>query len=272
MLEVTSLTVSFPALGFTAVKSLSFSIRQGEILGVVGGSGSGKSITALAVMGLLPSGTRASGVISFNGKVLRPGIEHDWNGVRGSKMGMVFQEPMTCLNPVMNVGRQVCEAMEVNGIASGSRAVERTLQLFSKFGIEPPHSRFYQFPHQLSGGLRQRVMLAMAMACGPELLIADEPTTALDLTIQAQILDLLGESVRETAASLLLITHDLGVIARMADRVLVMYAGRVAEQADVEDIFNKPKHPYTRLLLDSTICLDSFTVREPNCHCNKVKK
>ena len=256
MMEVTRLSVAFPALEYIAVKSLSFNIRHGEILGVIGESGSGKSITALALMGLLPAGARATGNIKFKGKTLLPGKEHAWDGVRGSRMGMVFQEPMTCLNPVMNIGRQVCEALEVNGIAAGARAFEVTCRFFSKFGIEPPLSRFYQFPHQLSGGLRQRVMLAMAMCCGPELLIADEPTTALDLTIQAQILDLMEESVREMAASLLLITHDLGVIARMADRVLVMHQGRVVEQAGVYDIFNKPGHPYTRLLLEATPRLD----------------
>ncbi len=241
-----------------AVNSVTFSAARGEVLGIVGESGSGKSLTALALMGLLPAEARVEGIIRLNKKVLWPAKKDAWAGVRGRKIGMVFQEPMTCLNPVMSIGRQVCEALEVNDLATGARAEEKTLALFKKFAIEPPKIRFKQYPHQLSGGLRQRVMLAMALACEPELLLADEPTTALDLTIQAQILGLLEKNVRENSTTLILITHDLGVIARMADRVLVMLAGRIIEEAPVDHIFHCPSHPYTRHLLDSTLCLDNI--------------
>ncbi len=241
-----------------AVKSISFSANRGEVLGIVGESGSGKSLTALALMGLLPVAARVEGIIRLNKKVLWTAKNDSWTGVRGRQVGMVFQEPMTCLNPVMSVGRQVCEALEVNGIATGDRAADITLALFEKFAIVPARIRFKQYPHQLSGGLRQRVMLAMALACRPEVLLADEPTTALDLTVQAQILGLLEENVRVNSTTLIIITHDLGVLARMADRVLVMLAGRIIEESPVDHIFRYPGHPYTRHLLESTLRLDNI--------------
>ncbi|MBS4022460.1 MAG: ABC transporter ATP-binding protein [Dethiobacter sp.] len=258
MMQVADLKVSFYAgrKEYPVIRSVSFEIRQEEILGLVGESGSGKSMTALALMGLLPAGAKAGGKIGFGGKILTPGNESDWSGVRGREIGMVFQEHAACLNPVMKIGRQICESLEVNGIASGTTAIKKTRRLLERFGIEPSKLRFEQYPHQLSGGLRQRVMLALALACEPRLLIADEPTTALDLTIQAQILDLLYETVREKSTSLLLITHDLGVVARMADRVLVMYAGKIVEKGSVVDIFRAPGHPFTKLLLESTPRLD----------------
>jgi oligopeptide/dipeptide ABC transporter ATP-binding protein len=231
---------------------VSFEIRRGETLGLVGESGSGKSVTAFSILRLLPpAGRITAGQVIFQGRDLLTLSEREMCGVRGAGIGLVFQEPMAALNPVMRVGAQVAEALVVHGMAGKREARERAIALLQAVKIVDPQKRVDDYPHQLSGGMRQRVMLAVALACKPPLVIADEPTTALDVTVQAQILDLLREMKRAFDLSLLLITHDLGVIAEVADRVAVMYAGRIVEQGPVRAIFRAPAHPYTRGLLAS---------------------
>ena len=235
-----------------AVNDVSFEIRKGETLGLVGESGSGKSATAFSIIRLLePPGRIAGGRITFQGKELLSLPEPEMRQVRGAGIGFVFQEPMAALNPVMRVGAHIAEALIVHGMASRRDGRDRAVELLRAVRITDPDKRVDDYPHQLSGGMRQRVMLAIALACRPPLVIADEPTTALDVTVQAQILDLLREMKRQFDLSLLLITHDLGVIAETADRVAVMYAGRIVETGAVRDIFRHPKHPYTRGLLAS---------------------
>jgi peptide/nickel transport system ATP-binding protein len=235
-----------------AVNDVSFEIRKGETLGLVGESGSGKSATAFSIIRLLEiPGRIASGRVTFQGKELLSLPESEMRRVRGAGIGFVFQEPMAALNPVMRVGAHVAEALMVHGLASKADARARAVDLLRAVRITDPDKRADDYPHQLSGGMRQRVMLAIALACKPPLVIADEPTTALDVTVQAQILDLLREMKREFDLSLMLITHDLGVIAETADRVAVMYAGRIVETGAVREIFRNPKHPYTRGLLAS---------------------
>jgi oligopeptide/dipeptide ABC transporter ATP-binding protein len=235
-----------------AVNDVSFEIRKGETLGLVGESGSGKSATAFSIIRLLETpGRIAGGRIVFQGKELLSLPEPEMRRVRGAGIGFVFQEPMAALNPVMRVGAHIAEALIVHGMASKADARRRAIELLRAVRITDPDKRVDDYPHQLSGGMRQRVMLAIALACKPPLVIADEPTTALDVTVQAQILDLLRDMKREFDLSLLLITHDLGVIAETADRVAVMYAGRIVETGAVRDIFRNPKHPYTRGLLAS---------------------
>jgi oligopeptide/dipeptide ABC transporter ATP-binding protein len=237
----------------TAVDGVSFEIYPGETLGIVGESGSGKSVTSLSVMRLIPNppGRIESGRVLFGGRDLLALSEQEMRKIRGNDIAMIFQEPMTSLNPVFTVGDQIAEAIRLHQHAGPKEARELAIEMLRKVGIPWPEKRVDQYPHQMSGGMRQRVMIAMAISCNPALLIADEPTTALDVTIQAQILDLIRQLRAERNASVMLITHDLGVIAEMADRVIVMYASQVVETGDVEAIFERPLHPYTRGLLDS---------------------
>jgi peptide/nickel transport system ATP-binding protein len=236
-----------------AVDGVSFSIQPGETLALVGESGCGKSVTSLSILRLIasPPGRTVAGAIRFNGQDLLGLSERAMRKVRGNEISMIFQEPMTSLNPVLTIGRQVAEALVLHKGMTRSAAADRAVELLRLVNIPEPARRATEYPHQLSGGMRQRVMIAMALACDPKLLVADEPTTALDVTIQAQILDLMRALKEKTGAAILLITHDLGVVAEMAQRVVVMYAGRKVEEASVEDIFAHPRHPYTRGLLNS---------------------
>lgn len=236
-----------------AVDEVSFSVEAGKTLGIVGESGCGKSVTALSIMRLLPQpmGRIAGGQISFNGQNLAELSIEEMERVRGKGIGMVFQEPMTALNPVHTIGRQLTEGLLIHEAVTGDEAVRRAVEILDKVGIPSPEVRMGEYPHQLSGGMRQRVVIAIALACRPALLIADEPTTALDVTIQAQILDLIKSLQTEMGMAVMLITHDLGVIAETCDEVVVMYAGKVAERGTVYDIFDRPSHPYTRGLLHS---------------------
>ncbi len=254
LLEVRNLRTKFYTDEGTvrAVDGISFSIHPGEILGMVGESGCGKSVTALSVMRLLSSSAKiVSGEIIFRGKDLLHYTETEMQSIRGNQISMIFQEPMTSLNPVMTVGNQVAESLILHKGMSRKEARTETVRLFQAVRIPDPAQRIKDYPHQLSGGQRQRVMIAMAIACRPALVIADEPTTALDVTIQAQILELLDQLRLEYGLSILLITHALGVVAEIADRVLVMYAGKIVEEAPVLEIFEEPRHPYTVGLLDS---------------------
>jgi oligopeptide/dipeptide ABC transporter ATP-binding protein len=254
MLEVTGLTTVFdlPSGPVAAVDGIDFEVRPGETLGLVGESGSGKSVTALSVMRLVqPPGRIAAGRIRFKGRDLLSLAEADMRRIRGAEIALIFQEPMTALNPVFTVGDQIAETLLVHGRAGRRDADVRAVDLLEAVRIPEAATRARDYPHQLSGGMRQRVLIAMAIACKPSLVIADEPTTALDVTIQAQILDLLREMKARFSLSLLLITHDLGVVAGTADRVAVMYAGRIVEEGPVRDIFASPRHPYTRGLLAS---------------------
>ncbi|MEO3999534.1 ABC transporter ATP-binding protein [Mesorhizobium sp. CAU 1732] len=229
-----------------SVRGVDLTIRSGEIVGLVGESGSGKSVTAHSIMRLIPSiGRIVEGQISFDGIDLATAGEREVRRIRGNRIAMIFQEPMTSLNPVLRVGRQVAEVLLLHRSLSRAEALERVVELFALVGISDPSSRVHAYPHEMSGGMRQRVMIAMALACDPALIIADEPTTALDVTIQAQVLGLLSDLVRNSGSSLLLITHDLGVVSETADRVAVMYAGQIVETAPVESFFDKPLHPYS---------------------------
>ncbi len=235
-----------------AVDDVSFSIRQGETLGLVGESGSGKTMTALSILRLLPNSAKiVNGEIIFNGKDLARVSEAEMREVRGNKISMIFQDPMTSLNPVYNVRFQISEAILAHKKMRRSEVYQRVLELLKLVGIPSPENRLRDFPHEFSGGMRQRIMIAIALACNPQLLIADEPTTALDVTIQAQVLELMKELRAKIGTSILLITHDLGVIAEMCDRVAVMYAGQIVEYADVYSVFKNPTHPYTVGLLRS---------------------
>jgi oligopeptide/dipeptide ABC transporter ATP-binding protein len=236
-----------------AVQNVSFDISRGKTFALVGESGCGKSVTALAIMRLIPSppGEVTSGQIEFNGRNLLKMRERLMQHIRGNKIGMIFQEPMTSLNPVFTIGDQIVEAIILHQEKSYEEAWVEAVEILRHVGIADPEQRVGEYPHQLSGGMRQRVMIAMAMSCRPALLIADEPTTALDVTIQAQILDLIGELQKQNNMSVLLITHDLSVVAERADEVAVMYASRIAEQSSAKEIFERPLHPYTQGLLRS---------------------
>ncbi|WP_019121876.1 ABC transporter ATP-binding protein [Brevibacillus massiliensis] len=236
-----------------SVDGVDFTIKQGEILGIVGESGCGKSVTSLSIMRLIPSppGKTVGGEIMFQGKNLLAVSEKEMRSIRGNEIAMIFQEPMTSLNPAFRIGAQICEAIQLHLGIGRSQARQRAVELLREVGIPRPEQLIFEYPHQLSGGMRQRVMIAMAMACRPKLLIADEPTTALDVTIQAQILTLMRRIRDEAGTSIMLITHDLGVVAETCDRVVVMYAGKVIEEADVKTLFKNPKHPYTQGLLQS---------------------
>ncbi len=241
-----------------AVNGVSLSVSPGETLGVVGESGCGKSVTSLAVMGLIPMppGKIEQGRILFEGTNLLDLSEKQYRQVRGNRISMIFQEPMTSLNPLHRIGRQIEEALVLHDKASRKTAPELTVAMLGKVRIPDPARRAREFPHQLSGGMRQRVMIAMALACAPELLIADEPTTALDVTIQAQILALMNDLKEDLGTAIMLITHDLGVVAETADKVAVMYAGRVIESCAVDTMFSNPLHPYTQGLMASVPQLD----------------
>ncbi len=260
LLEVRNLTTAFQTGRgeITAVEDVTFSLNEGEILGIVGESGSGKSVTALTIMGLLPQPPArvAAGGVWFNGQELTALSDSRMQRIRGPGIAMVFQEPMTSLNPVFPIGEQVMETIRAHERLSQRAIHARAVEMLEKVGIPSAASRMTDYPHQLSGGQRQRVMIAIALACNPKLLIADEPTTALDVTIQAQILDLLLDLRDELGMAIMIITHNMGVIAETADRVLVMYAGRVVEEAPVARLFDQPLHPYTRGLLE---CVPSLT-------------
>ena len=254
LLSVKNLSTEFPVKKgiVRAVEDVSFDVDQGEILAIVGESGSGKSVTSLSIMGLLAEpGHVAGGSREFEGKDLATLSEKQYRELRGNDMAMIFQEPMTSLNPVYRVGNQIVEAIRTHEKVSKAEAKDRAVDLLRKVGIPSPEARINDYPHQMSGGMRQRVMIAMALACNPKLLIADEPTTALDVTIQAQILDLLRRLRDDTGMAVLLITHDLGVVSETADRVVVMYCGQVVEEAEVRTLFDHPMHPYTLGLLKS---------------------
>ncbi|CAH2031651.1 ABC transporter ATP-binding protein [Trichlorobacter ammonificans] len=254
LLEIDNLTTVIPTHRGTvyAVNGASLTLDRGETVALVGESGSGKSMTARSILGLVPApGRIAAGSIRFGGRELTELSGEELRRLRGNRIAMVFQEPMTSLNPVLRIGEQMLEPLLLHRGLSRAEATTQATELLRQVGIAAPDQRLRDYPHQLSGGMRQRVMIAMALACGPELLIADEPTTALDVTIQAQILALIDRLRREKGLALLLITHDLGIVAERADRVHVMYAGRIVESADTRDLFACPQHPYTRGLLAS---------------------
>ena len=260
ILQVKDLVTGFEtdAGELLAVKVVSFGVAAGETLAIVGESGCGKSVTSLSIMGLLaqPAGRILSGSIQFEGQELVGASSAQLQHLRGNRMAMIFQEPMTSLNPAFTVGEQITEGLMRHLPLNRAQASERALDMLRKVRIPAPEKRFHEYPHQLSGGMRQRVMIAMALSCQPKLLIADEPTTALDVTIQAQILELMRALQAETETAIVLITHDLGVVAEVADHVVVMYAGQVVEQARVQDLFERPQHPYTVGLLGSIPQLD----------------
>ncbi len=260
LLEVKDVQTHFPTRAglVRAVDGVSFYLDRGELLGLVGESGCGKSMTALSIMRLIaPPGKIVSGEILFAGKDLLKLSEAEMREMRGDDIAMIFQDPMTSLNPVFTVGEQIAEALRLHRKMSGKQARQATIEAMREVSIPDPARRVDDYPHQLSGGMRQRVMIAMALACNPKLLIADEPTTALDVTIQAQILELLNELRKQRELAVLLITHDLGVVAEVADRVAVMYTGRIVEESPVEELFARPKHPYTEGLLRSVPKLTS---------------
>ncbi len=236
-----------------AVDNVDFHVKRGEVLGIVGESGCGKSVTSLSVMGLVPSppGKIVGGEILYKGEDLTKATDRRMRQIRGNDIAMIFQEPMTSLNPVYRIGNQLIEAIRLHNSWNKKKAWNRAVEIMKLVGLPRAEELMDSYPHQLSGGMRQRVMIAMAMVCEPEVLIADEPTTALDVTIQAQILDLMKRLNKETDTSIIMITHDLGVVAEICERIVVMYAGKVIEESDVQTIFKKPKHPYTVGLIQS---------------------
>lgn len=260
LLDVKNLATYFytPEGVVKAVDGVSYDLEEGETLGLVGESGCGKSVSALSVMGLIPwpPGRVVSGEILFQGEDLRKYDTQEMRKIRGKEISMVFQEPMTSLNPVLTIGRQLTETMELHLKLSKAAAAARAVEMLQKVGIPDAERRLTQYPHQFSGGMRQRVMIAMALSCDPKLLIADEPTTALDVTIQAQVLEVMQGLCREFGTALIIITHNLGVVARYADRVNVMYAGRIIERSSAREVYGNPHHPYTLGLLHSVPRLD----------------
>jgi peptide/nickel transport system ATP-binding protein len=267
LLELRKLAVSFATDDGTvrAVDGIDLSLQRGRTLGLVGESGCGKSVTSLAVMGLLPpENSTVSGEVEFEGRDLLKIPVAELRDLRGARLAMIFQEPMTSLNPSYTIGNQIIEAIQRHQGLNAAEARARTIEMLRMVRISNPEKRVDDYPHKLSGGMRQRAMIAMALACGPQLLIADEPTTALDVTIQAQILDLMRGLRRDTGTSIILITHDLGVVAEMADDVAVMYAGQIVERAPVEALFARPEHPYTVGLLGSIPKLDHPRERLPS--------
>jgi oligopeptide transport system ATP-binding protein len=255
LLEVKNLEVNFKTYGgeVKAVRDVSFHVEKGEVLAIVGESGSGKSVTVQTIMGLIPTppGIIKNGEILFCDKDLLKLSKREMQKIKGSKISMVFQDPMTSLNPTMKIGKQIEEGLLIHQNMSRSEAKKRAIDMIKLVGISNPEERYKQYPHEFSGGMRQRAMIAIALACNPELLIADEPTTALDVTIQAQVLDLMKDLQTKMNTSIILITHDLGVVAETAQRVIVMYAGMMIESGSVTEIFKNPKHPYTWGLLES---------------------
>ena len=259
-LLVKNLKVSFatPKKELMAVRGISYQLHQGEILALVGESGCGKTVSALSILRLIqePPGKIVSGEIIFGGKDLITIKKKELQDLRGKDIAMIFQDPMTSLNPVLTIGEQIVETILRHTVLSRKEAKEKSFRLLEQVEISSPKEKFSQYPHQLSGGMRQRVMIAIALSCSPRILIADEPTTALDVLIQAQILSLLKKIKNETQMSILLITHDLGVVAEVAERVMVMYAGEIVESGSVSDIFRSPRHPYTIGLMESIPTLD----------------
>ncbi|HYE10082.1 MAG TPA: ABC transporter ATP-binding protein [Patescibacteria group bacterium] len=266
ILEVQDLHISFDTYAgeVQAVRGVSFHLNKAEAIAIVGESGCGKSVTAQAIMKLIPMppGRYKSGHVIFNGKEVTKFSDKQMEAVRGSEMGMIFQDPMTSLNPTMHIGKQIAEGLRKHQHLSKQQAHEKAVEMLKLVGIPNPERRVNQYPHEFSGGMRQRAMIAIALACKPKLLIADEPTTALDVTIQAQILDLMKELKSKLDTSIILITHDLGVVADMAERIIVMYAGKVVESGTVDEIFYNPKHPYTWGLLKSVPRLDAENKEE----------
>ncbi len=260
VLEVRDLEVTFKTYGGTvqAVRGVNFDVYKGETLAIVGESGSGKSVTSSAIMGLIPSppGEITRGNVQFKGKDLTKLSKKDMREIRGVDISMIFQDPMTALNPTLKIGDQLTEGIRQHQKLSKSQANEKALEMMKLVGIPNPEERLKQYPHQFSGGMRQRIVIAIALMCEPELLIADEPTTALDLTIQAQILELFEEIQKKTGVSIILITHDLGVVAKIAHRIAVMYAGKIVEIGTKREVFYQPEHPYTQGLLNSVPRLD----------------
>lgn len=260
LLSVKNLRTSFFRKGveLPVVDDISFDVDAGETLAIVGESGSGKSVTSLSIMRLIPSpgGRIMGGDILFNGVDLTMIPEKAMYSVRGEQIAMIFQDPMSSLNPVMTIGEQICESLRYHKGLSKGNATHKAIEILRTVGFARAADIIYEYPHQLSGGMRQRVMIAMAMSCNPQLLIADEPTTALDVTVQAQILDLMQNLKKQFNSAIILITHDLGVVAELADKVLVMYAGKVVERALVRELFDNPQHPYTKGLMQSVPKLD----------------
>jgi oligopeptide/dipeptide ABC transporter ATP-binding protein len=260
LLEVRDLRIAIPGRKgeHLAVANVSFHVARGEILGLVGESGSGKSLSMLAVMGLLPAGMRASGSIRFKGQDIQGLPERQMRLLRGGRIAMIFQDPMTALNPVLTVGAQIVEAITLhNRSLSRQELRARAIELMELVAIPAPEKRFDQYPHEFSGGMRQRIVIAIAVANDPDLLIADEPTTALDVTIQAQIVDILNKLRREKGVAIMLITHDLGLVAGLADRITILYAGRIAELGEIGAVFERPLHPYTSGLLAAVPAIDT---------------
>ena len=265
LLEINGLQTQFPTRAglVKSVNGVSFHIDEGELLGLVGESGCGKSITALSIMRLIAEpGRIAGGSIKFKGEELTTASDDRMREIRGNDIAMIFQDPMTSLNPVYTVGEQIAEALRLHRKLNKKQAWDAAIEAMKEVSIPSPERRVNDYPHQLSGGMRQRVMIAMALACDPELLIADEPTTALDVTIQAQILELLDDLRKTRKLAVLLITHDLGVIAETADRVCVMYTGKIVEESGIDEIFAKPKHPYTQGLLKSVPKLSTDAIEK----------
>ena len=254
LLNIEHLRLSFftPAGEVKALNDVSFQLEQGDVLGIVGESGSGKSVTAYSIMGLTAyPGRIVGGEIHFNGHEIHKMTEKEMRSIRGKEVSIIFQDPMTSLNPVYTIGNQICEVIRLHTNKTKEEAHARAVELLSLVGINEPERRLKQYPHELSGGMRQRVMIAIALACEPKLLIADEPTTALDVTIQAQILELMMELKKKIGMSIIMITHDLGVVSNMCDKIAVMYAGKIVEYGTADDIFYNPQHEYTRGLLTS---------------------
>ena len=265
LLEVDNLSTHFDTLTGTvkSVNGLSYRLDEGQTLGVVGESGCGKSVTALSILRLVPTppGRFAGGEIRYRGTDLLKLSEAQMRSIRGNRISMIFQDPMTSLNPVLTVGRQIAETVQLHQKVGRKEALQRAMEMLKLVQIAEPERRANEYPHQLSGGMRQRVMIALALACNPEVLIADEPTTALDVTIQAQILDLIKRLQKELGMGVVMITHDLGVVAESCDRVVVMYAGKKVEEADVIDLFDRPLHPYTRALMASMPAMNTASTR-----------
>ncbi len=260
LMEINNLKVSFftPVGEVKAVGGISYDLNHGEVMGIVGESGSGKSVQAYSIMGLLQNpGKVVGGSILFEGRDVLSMTPEEMQDFRGKTVSMIFQNPMTCLNPVYTVGNQLMEAMFCHGKVSKAEAKKKSIQMLELVGINNPERRMTQYPHELSGGMRQRIMIAMGLICDPKMLIADEPTTALDVTIQAQIIELMKDIQKKTQMAIVFITHNLGVVAEICDRVSVMYAGRIVEQGTVEDIFYRPQHPYTLGLLNSMPRVDA---------------
>ena len=266
LLEVKDLCVEFQTVEGTvhAVDHLNYTLHKGEKLGIVGESGSGKSVSSLGMMQLIPNppGRITGGEILYHGKDLVKASEKEMQKIRGNEISMIFQEPMTSLNPIIKCGKQIAESLRLHRGMKKKEAMEEAVRMMRAVGIANPEVRAHEYPHQMSGGMRQRVMIAMALCCNPAMLICDEPTTALDVTIQAQILDLINELKEKTGTSVMMITHDLGVIAEVADDVMVMYAGKVVEHASCDQIFDKPMHPYTDGLMKCIPKLDDDDTKE----------